>query len=445
MSKEVNYDATQDENIEKRVQADLNRDDNNSITDYSFKILVRDKPNLEGTLTRQEMETLYRLYSSEGSNLTQRTVSREFPRFTFQELKKIIRAFNITKASGPFPPHMLEERTTEELIQLNIEAKEGDFLKKYEQDRSKLMQKKYNDLIVQHEKLKNSYKNAEFLNKVDIPEIKILPKTHKSGKTVLVYLSDIHIGAYVSDEEIYENSYDEKEVQRRLTKVLERIAKIKDIESLVIFNLGDAIDGYNAKTTRPSSNHVLPQNMSNKKQGEVFIRQMTAFFKYILENIPTNNVNFVSVGHSNHGGDFEHSIVTALSIILETLDVNTYVSTKSIDHFEIKGRDVNETFIFTHGKDNLHQFKGLPLTLDIKTENYLNEYILHHNLTGKITVIKGDLHQSATTYGKLFKYKSVGSLFGSSGWIMSNFGNTKWSCDFTIIDEGTQLDGIITE
>ena len=443
----ITYDATQDENLENRVQTTLNRDDKNKITNYEFKILVRDKDDFVGSLDRSEMEKIYRLYSSEGSNLTQRVVSREFPRYTFQEFKKIIRAFNITKASGPFPPHMLEERTTEELVELNIENKEADFLKKYEQDRSKLNEKKYKDLIIEHDKLKRNYIDAQYLKDITIPNFDIVrtEETDEDGVKVMIYLSDMHIGAYVSDEEIYDNAYDEKEVERRLSIILNRISKINNISDIVVFNLGDAIDGYNAKTTRPSSNHILPQNMSNKKQGEVFIRQMTGFFKYILENIPNYNTHFISVGHSNHGGDYEHSIVTALSILLETMGVETYVSTKSIDHFTVVNGDKEEHFIFSHGKDNLHQFKGLPLTLDVKTENYLNEYILHHELKGKITVVKGDLHQSATTYGKLFKYKSVGSLFGSSGWIMSNFGNTKWCCDFTVIDNNTHLDGIITE
>ena len=60
-------------------------------------------------------------------------------------------------------------------------------------------------------------------------------------------------------------------------------------------------------------------------------------------------------------------------------------------------------------------------------------------------VVKGDLHQSATTYGKRFVYKSVGSLFGSSDWIHKNFGFTRAACDYSIIDDNLNiLDGRIT-
>ena len=78
-------------------------------------------------------------------------------------------------------------------------------------------------------------------------------------------------------------------------------------------------------------------------------------------------------------------------------------------------------------------FKNFPLILDTNTENKINNYLDAFNLSGKINFIKGDLHQSATTFGKRFRYKSVGSFFGSSEWIMQNFGFTKAVCDIDIL------------
>ena len=87
-----------------------------------------------------------------------------------------------------------------------------------------------------------------------------------------------------------------------------------------------------------------------------------------------------------------------------------------------------------HGKDQKDVFKGMPLTLNDKTENQINEYLDYIEVTKNVHFIKGDLHQSATTYGKRFRYKSVGSFFGSSEWIHKNFGNTKACCEFDVID-----------
>ena len=81
-------------------------------------------------------------------------------------------------------------------------------------------------------------------------------------------------------------------------------------------------------------------------------------------------------------------------------------------------------------------FKNLPLTINDKTENYINEFIDSRGITGgvkKTHFVKGDLHQSATTYAKRFRYKSVSSFFGSSQWIHMNFGNTPPAIDLDII------------
>ena len=439
--KNVSYDASQDESFDQRSVGLPIKNEEGRITGYSFKIYKRDESPLEGTLSREQMELMYRNYSSEGANLTQRTVSRDFP-YTLSDFKKILRAFNVTKASIPFPQHMIEERGKEELTLLTVQQKEVDYIKLYEQDKGKLFANKYKELVIKHKKLKDSYRNAGYILN-DIDSAKFVVKENVNGKkSIVVYLSDLHIGAYVSKEGVYDNTYNEEEVNRRLNKVLEKIQLYKDLDEIIIINLGDAIDGYNASTTRASSTHILPQNMSNKEQGKVLLRQMSGFFKYIQENISYNKLKFYSVGHSNHGGDFEHSIITALSIMLESTGIECHVSTRPIDHFKLR----NKTIIYLHGKDNLDQFKNFPLVVNDKTELYLNEYIHHHNITGEILVVKGDLHQSATSYGKLFKYKSVGSLFGSSNWIHANFGSTKWCCDITLIDEeGSMLDMIIKD
>lgn len=346
MNKEVVYDGTADEQYDNRSRVDILRDTKDRITGYNFRILIKDKKPLEGHLSREEAEKLYRLYSSEGANLQQRSVNRELGgRFTITQFRKIVSAFKITKSISPFPPHMIEENEVDDLVQLNIQAKEDDFLKKFEQEKSDLYKKKYVDLLKENQKLKNSYTSAEYMTQnVEPIRFETIPGV-KGGKSLLVYLSDIHAGAYVSSEGVYDNAYGEDEIHRRLCLVLDKIASYSDLDNIVIFNLGDAIDGYNASTTRPSSSHVLPQNMSNKEQGRVVMSQLGGFFKYILENIPHNSLQFYSVGHSNHGGDFEHSIMTALSIMLENIGVKTYVSTRPIDHFKLG----DKTIIFAHG------------------------------------------------------------------------------------------------
>jgi urate oxidase len=66
-----------------RAITNLERDDDGRIQFYSFEIYRKDNPTFTGKLDRREMETIYRLYSIYGANLTQKIVSREFPQFTF--------------------------------------------------------------------------------------------------------------------------------------------------------------------------------------------------------------------------------------------------------------------------------------------------------------------------------------------------------------------------
>ena len=85
-------------------------------------------------------------------------------------------------------------------------------------------------------------------------------------------------------------------------------------------------------------------------------------------------------------------------------------------------------------------FKNLPLYLNDKTENYINQYIDFNRLSGNISFIKGDLHQSSTGYGYKFRYKNVASFFGSSEWIQDNFGGAQDAVDFDILDGDSILE-----
>ena len=112
-------------------------------------------------------------------------------------------------------------------------------------------------------------------------------------------------------------------------------------------------------------------------------------------------------------------------------NISVKIFDKYIDHITVG----DHTVVMCHGKDAKDVFKNMPLTLNDKTENQINEYLDYHKIQGTqdtIHFIKGDLHQSAVTYGKRFRYKSVSSFFGSSEWIHKNYGNTLAVCDFDI-------------
>jgi hypothetical protein len=137
-------------------------------------------------------------------------------------------------------------------------------------------------------------------------------------------------------------------------------------------------------------------------------------------------------------GDFGYVANKALEGVLGIINpaIEVKIFDRYIDHFSIQGH----TFILCHGKDAKDVIRNMPLTLNDKLENQITEYLDYHNLHGSISFIKGDLHQSATTYGKRFRYKSVASFFGSSEWIQKNMGNTRPACDFDIVDGDSILE-----
>lgn len=426
-----------------RNSINLVRDKDGKIIYYDFKVLRRDKAPLVGRLTRDEMNNIYRMYSYYGMSITQREISRYFPEYSLIDFKRILRVFSITKAVSPFAPHIIEEHTKEELTNMQLREKENDFIRGIEEQSIKndrLLLKKYAfENIELKRKLEEGVKvNLEGLDLSKFPAF--LHEVSDSDKDLIVYLSDMHIGAYVSSLSIYSNPYNKEEVINRMNKVLDRICTLSKqyggFDNIIVCNLGDSLDGYDGQTTR--GGHSLPQNMCNKEQIHTFIEVMNYFFKELNE-LPYNDLHYVCVGESNHDGDFGYAANVALEAILTNQGVNCTVFDKFIGEFELGGT----TFVLCHGKDNKDMFKNLPLTLDVKTENFINEYLDNRDIIGNVVFVKGDLHQSATTYGRRFTYKSVGSLFGSSEWIHKNFGNTKACVDYSVVQGTDIIDGRI--
>lgn len=440
------YDASSDESFEDRLKVEKIRNDSKLITvngkkigrieKYKFKILVRDKDPIEGEFSREEMNLIYRLYSSEGTGLTQREVSKHFGEYTFQQFKKILRAFNITKhGSAPLAPHVIEERSPEELVELAYQNKENDFLRKVEQDRVKVSEKKYTEILQKHYNLTETLKDFRtFLpeNLGEVQPFEFKKPSYSGTKTFILHLSDIHLGADVSRYALYENKYTFSAIKKRMEQLIQQVLNVCSefkIDNLIVTNLGDSIDGYNKQTTR--GGHTLPQNMENKDQFRNFVVLMVEMFNTFSKSGLFNYIKYYAVDGGNHDGDIGFMVNKALEASLYILNpkIKVRVFEKTIDHFKVN----NHTYILSHGKDADDMFRNMPLTLNDKWENQINDYINYHELNGNISFVKGDLHNSATTYGKRFRYKSVASFFGSSKWIQANFGNTKAAVDYEIV------------
>lgn len=445
-----NYDAYSDENYDSRSIGEAVRNGDvitlsdgitktNKITSYYYNIKIKGKQDLIGELTREEMEMIYRLYSNmDGANLTQRVVSRHFKNLTFPDFKRILRAFNVTKSSHPVAPHVIEENSLDETVDLIYRNKENNLFKKIEEERSKQTEKILKETQKELVDAKAKYNDwKSMVNQIildDIIPFTIVKKEVNREMALVVYLSDMHVGADTKKDSVYSNLYDKEEFNNRLRKVCDEIVHQNAIygrfDKIIVCNLGDSLDGYNNETTR--GGHGLSQNMDNKTQFNVFINGMITFFDTLYNIDVANNIEYMCVGDSNHDGDFGYAANKTIEIYLTTKypGMNVRVFDKFIEHFEYG----KHTFILSHGKDKEDKHHGFPLNLNDATELYFDEFIYHNNINNDcVHVITGDLHQTSVNHGKRFRYKKVGSLYGSSKWIHTNFGNTKPVVDYEVV------------
>ena len=283
-------------------------------------------------------------------------------------------------------------------------------------------------------KLRNEHNYLKDIKEYTYVETKSLQdfEPSKEKSTLIVYLSDRHIGAKTKENSILDNDYNEEVYKERMNLTLKEIFKLDMLYkfgNIVVIDLGDMIDGMNGETTR--GGHKLPQNMNNREVYELFMDTELDFISSIYKH-SNANLSRYSVGDSNHGGDFEWILNRSIERVLNSQypEIDIYTGNKFIEHFFID----DHCFLICHGKDSEDMKHPLPKNLDDKTEKLIKSYIEHKGIKSKfIHFIKGDLHVSTSEYGRFFRYKNCPSLYGSSKWVMTNFMSNQKGVAFDIV------------
>ena len=425
------YKTKEKVETDDRAITNVERDDNGNIQYYTFEIFRKDSPTLFGKLDRREMECIYRLYSLYGANLTQKIVSREFPQFTFIEFKRILRAFNIYKANSEFAPHIIEERSEEELINLHNQNKENNVLRRIEKDQLAEANKLINKLAKENQELKKNSSDFHFVEDIEIKPIRISPK-NRTNKSLMLHLSDIHVGACLESGNLYENTWNEEELERRLDKIIDLISENFGIVDHIVINmLGDYLDGMDNMTAR--RDHVMPQNMDNREQFNVFIRQMISFIGQLAYY--TSKITIYAVPEGNHDGVSGYMAIKALEYATKAKfpDINFTVFDRFFGTYKFNG----ETYLIMHGKDARFMKKPLPLNLNSDSNVIIRDWLDREGLVeSNIHIIKGDLHSNNLNACRKFDYRNVLSLFGDSDYSQYNYPSNGYgvSYDFFIGD-----------
>ena len=427
------------------------RDDKGRITGYKFNIARKVGGPLIGTLSRTQMDTLCGLYSRYGADLTAAQTSLEFPEYSLDELNRIKRAFLIFKYSCPFAPHEVDEHTEEELHNLAIERKKNNLTRTLEKNQLKDAQKINLKLAQEVEELK-SWKDTLSNIKVDISGLPTgtITKIQESDtdlikcSSLMINLSDLHIGAKLSSDCLYKNDWNEKELVRRLNVLYKRITDIQLTckASVCYLNLlGDMLDGMDNMTAR--RDHIMPQNMDNKEQFNVFLKVMFWFISNLSDSFEKVFIN--SVPNGNHTGAPEYFAIVALKYAVDSKFKN--VTMNIPDKFFTKVNVGEHLFLLCHGKDAVFMKKPLPLHLTNDSKVWLDNYLIREGIVnnytpGHIHILKGDLHTAGFDDTLQYDYRNCLSLFGDSDYSQMNYSSNGYGVSYSVItNEGNIING----
>lgn len=281
------------------------------------------------------------------------------------------------------------------------------------------------------DKIEDSIDFEAILNKVFNSEDKVAEIVCKEAKKSNneycenIYITDAHVGMDVSYS-TYSNFFNKEIYRDRMNTILidtaTRVSQYGKFNTINVDYLGDIFDGQDGYTVKRT--HKLPQNMSNAEAFEVGLYTNKIFLERLFNSGFADNYSIHFVRESNHGGDMDLYLFKALQLWINTKfpSIEVTIAKRVVDHYIIG----DHVFIYAHGKDNTDMKNGWPLTVTPALEAYIDQYIKEYKLYEYfVHVISGDLHQDATTNSKLFRYRKVPALAGSSKWIMSNFGLTE--------------------
>lgn len=257
---------------------------------------------------------------------------------------------------------------------------------------------------------------------------KIDPKPVETHRAIKVTTTDDHVGLepnpdnnalfqYEYNADVYRNSMD-----KVYNSVMKEYNTFGRFDFLLLDNLGDQEDGWHGETVR--GGHDLPQNMSVDEVFDVVVDTKVNQIINFAEEGVANQIILRKCVNDNHSGDFGHIVNKAVQKIINRIYDEEYVKVEHLTRFMEHRFYGDHCFILTHGKDKEHMRSGLPLKLNNKTINYINEYIDFYDIKEPyIHVEKGDLHRLGYDKTKKFDYRNFMSFAPPSAWQQTNFGD----------------------
>jgi predicted phosphodiesterase len=183
-------------------------------------------------------------------------------------------------------------------------------------------------------------------------ELSVEPKTSKSGKKMIVALTDLHIGALVNTDV---NTYNYEVAKQRISEYAEKViskANYNYISDIHIVNLGDVIEHSNMRYGQ-AFNAEFVYSEQLVRASDLIIKFIKAIaeegFKITYAGFAGNHDRTNDKDKNIDGDHAQRPINHAIKIFIENANIGdvTYVQAKDYSHrlLDINGRN----FKFLHG------------------------------------------------------------------------------------------------
>lgn len=427
----------------KEIGPQYSDENKNRITHYVARIRNANNKLEYITISREQIEKMYSLYSRFGSNLSAAAVAQEFE-FTIANMKRIFNDLGIRKDMPAIAPHVMLENPDPVLDEMSINdrihyaAKRGEMLNSHYDKQT--IAKLANECDYLREMISDI--NGMRLN-VGCNPIRITSPAVPSAQSLNVYLADLHIGAVVPQNGLYDENknYGKEEVIRRLTCVLNGISDLGHFNTINVVLLGDSIDCAGKKCLTSRGHGPLDENMEPLEQVDTFVDVTTFFISSLVSNNMANKYRLFAVPCGNHDdtfGTLAHKLlINAVRVICP--DVESTCWNQMIGYFEQDGA----SFLCLHGKDGRYMKHPMPDVINDKGYHWFNDYVLYKKLNGDIFhIIKGDLHtETQSSSCRRFTYRNALSLFGASEYANNNYTRNSYGVSYDIVRNGNLIRG----
>ena len=256
---------------------------------------------------------------------------------------------------------------------------------------------------------------------IDVPKVKLIKRPNSKLTDRLIY-TDVHVGMDASRKDLaqYAMDWNKDELFKRVNIMVSEVVANKTSNTIIVDELGDYMDGYNAQTTR--GGHALPQNMTNEECFDsgltakmILVKELSKHWEYVVFN---------NICEDNHAGSFGYIVNSAFKSLCEVSFNNVEVNNfqKFINHYFIG----SHCHVITHGKDSRNLKFGFKPHLDAKQIEKIDQYLKNEKIYNKAEFIeftKGDSHQYLMDCASTddFDYFNVMAFSPSSEWVQTNF------------------------